>query len=153
MSKIEQSVLELVSPIAMQKGCEVVAVEYKKQVDGMHLVVFIDKKGGVTLDDCELVHNAIDQPLDDLDPTNGASYILNVSSPGLDRDINTDCSLNIAQGEMVDVKTFAPINGKKQFNSVTLVCHTKTDITILQNGEQLSIPRKLISKITRTIEI
>ena len=153
MSKIEQSVFDLVDPIAKQNGCVLVDVEYKKQSDGMHLVVYIDKKGGVNLNDCEAVHNAIDKPLDDLDPTNGASYILNVSSLGLDKDINKDRSLALAVGESVDVKTFAPVDGSKMFNYVMLESFTNTDITILQNNKQIIIPRKQISKITKTIHI
>ena len=65
MGKIESSVKQLVAPIAAECDCTVVDVEYKKQPDGMHLFVFIDKKGGVTIDDCEKVHMAIDQPLDE----------------------------------------------------------------------------------------
>ena len=153
MSKIEQDVFDLASPIAGQKGCTVVDVEYKKQKDGMYLTVFIDKPSGVTLDDCEAVHNAIDQPLDELDPTNGVSYILRVSSPGLDRDINNNKSLELALGKEIDIKLFAAFEGKKQFDSVKLVSFSDLEIVVLQNNKQISLPRKLISKITKTINI
>ena len=153
MGKIEQSVLNVVDPIAKQNGCEVIDVEFKKLQGDMHLVIYIDKPGGVTLNDCEAVHNAIDQPLDELDPTNGASYILNVSSPGLDRNINNDKELTLAQNLQVDVKTFAAIDGKKQFLDVTLCGHSEAEITISENNKTITIPRKLISKITKTIQI
>ena len=153
MSKIEQIVFDLVAPIAKQNKCEVVEVEYKKQTNGMNLTIFITKQGGVTLNDCESIHKAIDQPLDKLDPTNGASYILNVSSFGLDRNINSDNALALSIGENVDVKTFAPIAGKKQFEDVKLLSSTKTEITILQNNNQIILPRKQITKITKTIQI
>ena len=153
MSKIEQSVFDLVAPIAEQKGCTVLEVEYKKQKDGMYLTIFIDKPNGVTLNDCEAVHNAIDEPLDSLDPTSGASYILRVSSPGLDRDINNSKSLQIAIGSYVDINLFATFMGKKQFSSVKLISFSNDELKIEEKNTIISLPRKLISKITKTINI
>lgn len=151
MSQITQNVFNLVEPIAQNLGCTVVEVEYKKLPDGMHLIIYLDKKEGITLNDCENVHNAIDQPLDDLDPTNGASYILNVSSLGLDHNINTDRALPLALNTQVDANLFAPINGKKQLTNATLTSFTQQDITIEQNGKSIVIPRKQISKLTKHI--
>ena len=152
MGKIESSVKQLVAPIAAECDCTVVDVEYKKQPDGMHLFVFIDKKGGVTIDDCEKVHMAIDQPLDELDPTAGASYILNVSSPGLDRNLNTAEQLSLATGELVDIHTFSKINGQKEFVGATLNAFSEDEIQITHNKKAQTIPRKQISKITKHIE-
>ena len=89
MGKVSEQVLALVQPIAEQFGLEVLEVLYEKKYDGMNLTVVIDKDGGVTIEDCEKLHRAIDEPLDDLDPIEGA-YILNVSSPGLDRPLKTE---------------------------------------------------------------
>ena len=89
MGKVSEQVLELVRPIAEQFGLEVLEVLYEKKYDGMNLTVVIDKDGGVTIEDCEKLHRAIDEPLDNLDPIEGA-YILNVSSPGLDRPLKTE---------------------------------------------------------------
>ena len=152
MGKIEASVKDLVAPIVKENGCTLVDVEYKKQPDGMHLVIYIDKKHGVTIDDCERVHMAVDEPLDELDPTAGASYILNVSSPGLDRNLTTDEQLSVVVGEKVDVHTFAKISGIKEFNAATLIQYTKETIEIALNNKTHIIPRKQISKITKHIE-
>ena len=74
----------LLRSIAEPMGIEIVEVEFKTK-GSPSLTVYIDKEGGVDLNACEAFHGAIDAPLDELDPTFGASYTLNVSSPGLDR--------------------------------------------------------------------
>ena len=93
MAKTIEIVKEKICPIISELGYEVVDVEYSKKVDGMNLTFYIDSPNGITLDDCERVHKAIDGPLDELDPTGDATYILNVSSCGLDRPIKTDSDL------------------------------------------------------------
>ena len=89
---VKDSVTALVQPIIEGLGYELIEVTYKKQHDAMHLTIFIDsdKAGGVSLDDTEIVANAIDAPIDELDPTQGEPYVLNVSSPGLDRPLKTE---------------------------------------------------------------
>jgi len=113
LSKVSEAVEELVKPIAENFGLEIVEVEYVKKPNGNNLTIFIDKNGGVTIDDCEAFHRAIDEPLDKLDPTNGVSYILNVSSCGLDRPLKNlkDYLRNV--GNKVDVKFYKPFNGQK----------------------------------------
>ena len=82
----------------------------------MHLTVFIDtdKPGGVSLDDTEIVMNAIDGPIDDLDPTSGAPYVLNVSSPGLDRPLKTEKDFLRKVGAEIEVSLYAPVSGSKK---------------------------------------
>ena len=80
MSKIIEDVKNCVEPIIQSLNMELVDVEFKKQYGQDTLTIFIDKDGGVDLDACELVHNAIDAPLDELDPTSGKAYTLNVYS-------------------------------------------------------------------------
>ena len=111
MSKIADAVTELVKPIVEGLGMELVEVLFAKTKEGDALTVFIDKEGGVSLNDCEAVHNAIDAPLDDLDPTDGKPYTLNVSSPGLDRPFKTDRDFAKHIGFKVETSLFAPIAG------------------------------------------
>ena len=92
--KVLTSCQPLIEKIVTDLGLVLVDLEYKKLVTGMTLIVYIDKPEGVTLDDCEMVSRALDKPLDELDPTDGASYNLNVSSPVLDRPIKTDYYFN-----------------------------------------------------------
>lgn len=134
MAKVVELVEELVTPICQSIGLELVDVEYQKKHDGFNLTVFIDKEGGITLDDCEKLHNLIDGPLDELNPTNDAPYILNVSSCGLDRPLtkHKDYVRNI--GKKVEFKYYAPINGKKVVEG-TIVSVSET-IVVINDGKQ-----------------
>ena len=123
MSKITESVKILVEPIVENLGMELVDVEFKKLYGQDTLIVYVDKEGGVCLDDCENVHNAIDQPLDNLDPTLGKPYNLNVSSPGIDRPLKTAKDFNKQLGLELEVSLFKPIEeiGKiKKFNAILI---------------------------------
>lgn len=80
-----ESVFQKINPIVDGLGYEIVDVEWAKRDGADNLTVYIDIPTGVSLDDCEKVHRAIDPALDELDPTDGKPYVLNVSSPGLDR--------------------------------------------------------------------
>ena len=80
--------------------------------------VFIDTETGVDLNTCEAFHRAIDPALDELDPTFGAPYTLNVSSPGLDRPLKTQRDFDKCMGSEVEVKLYAPMKGRKLFEAV-----------------------------------
>jgi ribosome maturation factor RimP len=115
MSKISEKVEEFITPIvdALNKNIDIVEVEFAKKHNGDNLTVFIDKPGGVTIEDCELVHGSIDDPLDELDPTEGKPYTLNVSSPGIDRPIVTDKDFSRNIGEELEVNLYEPIMKKR----------------------------------------
>ncbi|MCI6542246.1 MAG: ribosome maturation factor RimP [Firmicutes bacterium] len=115
MAKVLDIVEEKINPIIEKLGYEVVEVEYGKKVDGMNMTFYIDKKGGITLDDCEIVHKAIDGPLDEINPTGDEKYILNVSSCGLDRPLKSDKDLARNIGNEVDLKLYKAINKQKEF--------------------------------------
>lgn len=151
MANIKESVEKLVAPIVEGFGLELVEVTYEKKFDGMNLTIFIDKKGGVDLDDCERVHRAIDEPLDELDPTNGASYTLNVSSCGLDRELKTDKDFARNIDEELEIKLYQKIQNSKEYVGV-LKSFTNENITIEnKKGEEIEIPRKSISKAKKYI--
>ena len=118
MSKISEITENLAKPFADEFGLEIVEVEYARKHDGMHLTIFIDKPGGVFISDCERLHRAIDEPLDAADPTNGASYILNVSSPGADRPLKTMRDFERKLGKEIVVKLYVNLNGSKKFEGV-----------------------------------
>ena len=114
MGKVSEQVSALVTPIAESMGLTVLEVLYEKKFDGMNLTIVIDKEGGVTIDDCEMLHKAIDAPLDELDPIEN-SYTLNVSSPGLDRPLKLDWDYKRNLGKKISVKLYKPLEGKKNF--------------------------------------
>lgn len=152
MVNVKEQVEKLIEPIVEANGCMLVEVAYEKKFDGMHLTVYIDKKGGVTIDDCENVHRAIDEPLDELDPTNGAAYTLNVSSPGLDREIKTDKDFERNLGEELEINLYQKLLKSKKYVG-TLELYDKEKITIKnQKGELIEIPRSKIAKATKYIK-
>lgn len=151
MSKISEEVGKVVTPIVEKLGCYVVEIEFAKKANGDNLTVFVDKKGGVTIDDCEAIHNAIDEPLDELDPTNGKSYTLNVSSPGLDRPIVTDVEYERVLGEVLEVRLFKALDKKKVFVGKLLSFSPEEVVLETEKGE-VKISRNLISKATKYID-
>lgn len=154
MSKIADAVTELVKPIVEGLGMELVEVLFAKTKEGDALTVFIDKEGGVSLNDCEAVHNAIDAPLDDLDPTDGKPYTLNVSSPGLDRPFKSDRDFAKHIGFKVETSLFAPIAGVGKKFVATLAAYDPQSgvVTLELDGKSVAIDRKDIAIIREHIE-
>ena len=136
-------------PIADEMGIEIVEVEFK-QGKAPALTVYIDIEGGVDLDTCEKFHRAIDTVLDEVDPTFGSPYTLNVSSPGLDRPLKTARDFQKVMGQKVEVKLFAPLKGKKLFEA-TLVSYDGHCIEIEDKGERIKLELSKIAKICRAI--
>lgn len=128
MSRIEEIVTEIASPIAEKLGVELVDVEYIKQGAERQLIVYIDKPGGVYIDDCESASREIEAELDRLDPIE-ESYCLCVSSPGLDRPLKKAKDFERSMGKAVDIKLYKPLSGKKEYTG-TLTGYTDGRITI-----------------------
>ena len=145
MGKVSDSVFALVSPIAESFGLEVIEVLYEKKYDGMNLTVVIDKDGGVTIDDCERLHRAIDAPLDELDPID-VPYTLNVSSPGIDRPLKLERDYKRNLGKDICVKLYQPRDGKKEYTG-TLVAYDAETFTVEANGKQTTFNKKDTAKV------
>lgn len=143
---VKERVEELVLPILNDLGYELVEVTYQKQHDAMHLTIYIDtdKPGGVSLDDTELVANAIDKPLDDLDPTGGEAFVLNVSSPGLDRPLKTERDYLKKVGTEIEVALYAPIAGAKKHVG-KLISYENGVISLETKDGELEIETKCIA--------
>ena len=136
-SKVTELVGEMAKPIAEKLGLYIEEIEYIKKNTGMNLTIFISKEDGIiNLDDCEKLSKALDEPLEQLDPTNGASYIFNVSSLGLDRPLKTERDFKRNLNNEIEVKLYSPFNGKKEFVGV-LTDFTSETIT-LDNKIQLN---------------
>lgn len=142
----------LVEEIAAPMGIEIVDVEFK-QGRNPALTVYADTATGIDLDTCEKLHRAIDAPLDELDPTFGAAYTLNVSSPGLDRPLKTERDFERVRGQKVEVKLYAPVKGKKYFEG-ELLSFDKNSVTVkASEEEELKFNLTQVAKINRAIEI
>ena len=145
-----EDIQNTLAPIAEEMQIEIVEVEFKQGREPA-LTVYIDTEGGVDLNTCEKFHRAIDPALDELDPTFGTPYTLNVSSPGLDRPLKTDRDFNKCIGLLVEVKLFAPMQGKKFFEAI-LKGHDENCVYLEEKGTELKIEKSKIAKICKAID-
>ena len=145
-----EEIQNTLQPIADEMQIEIVEVEFKQGREAA-LTVYIDTETGVDLNTCEKFHRAIDPVLDELDPTFGAPYTLNVSSPGLDRPLKTARDFQKRMGERVEVKLYAPLKGKKFFEA-TLVGYDGNCVELEEKGETLKLELSKIAKICKAID-
>ena len=148
---IAERVEALVTPCITELGYRVWDVEYVKEGAEWYLRITLDSDNGIDIDDCEKVHRTIDPLLDELDPIEDA-YHLEVSSPGLERDLRHDWHFEVCTGEKIELRLFAPIEAypdKKTF--VGILTAFADGVITLDNGEsEVKIPRDAVSK-ARTV--
>ncbi|MBQ8504470.1 MAG: ribosome maturation factor RimP [Clostridia bacterium] len=123
-----KAVWEIVEPLAEELGLRIWDVRFQKEGASWYLRVFIDKDGGVSIDDCVDLTHAINKPLDEADPIEQA-YFLEVSSPGVERDLVRDEHFTEFLGEKIKVKMIRPVEGKREFSGI-LEDFTDGNITI-----------------------
>lgn len=146
-----EEIKSLCDKYAAPLGLAVDSVEFK-QGKNPALTVFIDKDGGVSLDDCEKLHNAIFEPLDELDPTFGAAYTLNVSSLGADRPFKTERDFLSHIGKKVEVKLYAAVKGKK-FIEGELISYDGEHIVVkMDEKNTFSFDLKSVVKVNEYID-
>lgn len=149
MSKSEQyekKTEELITPIVEANSFELVDVEYVKEGGNYYLRAYIDKPGGITIDDCEVVSRALSDKLDELDFIKEA-YILEVSSPGLCRPLKKEKDFERSIGQEVEIKLYKPINKQKELIGL-LDAYDKENVMIKVDDETImTIQRKDIALI------
>ena len=148
--KVAEMVYENIKPL-FTKDIQLVEVEYVKKNDGMHLVIYIEKEDGVTVDDCVEVSHLIDEPLEELNPTNDEPYYLDISSYGLDKPLKYDWQFKKYENKQVNVKLYAKIDGRKEFVA-TLKQKTEDGVVLSVDNENIKINLKDIAYITPYIE-
>ena len=129
----EQQTEELLLPIIESHGFELVDVEYVKEAGTWYLRVYIDKPGGITVDDCEVVSRAFSDILDEKDYIED-TYIFEVSSPGLGRPLKKEKDFARSIGEEVEIRTYRAIDRQKEFIGI-LVEYDKDTVTIEYEDE------------------
>lgn len=144
-NRIETAVEEIVEGLLAGSNLELVAVDYLREKD-WYLRVFIDKEGGIEIDDCQDLSRRLEEVLDAKDLIKG-SYILEVSSPGLDRELKKPRDFQREQGKSVDVSLFAPIDGEKVITG-ELKAYDGQAVTV---GEH-TIPMDKIAKVNLHID-
>ena len=129
---------------------ELVDVEYVKEGANWYLRIYIDKEGGINIDDCELVSRAVEEKLDAANFIEDA-YILEVSSPGLTRPLKKEKDYARSIGKLIDIKTFKPVEKRKDFVG-RLKAYDKDTVTIVEDTAELVIERANIANIRLAFE-
>ena len=149
-SKVAQEAFELAEPKVTELGFDLVDCSYVKEARGMVLTLYIDKRGGIGIDDCETVSRALDPVFDgvaSIDPD-----FFEVSSPGLTRPLETVRDYNRYSGERVDVSLYKPFEGKKSFTAVIKDAEEDKATFVFDNGEELTLGLEDIAKAVRHID-
>ena len=140
----------LLAPIIEEMKLELVDVEYVKEAGENYLRAYIDKEGGVDINDCEAVSRRLSDLLDEKDFIPDA-YILEVSSPGLGRQLKKDKDFVRENGKEVEVKLFKAVDGSKEFRGVLAGFDDKT-VTVTIDGNDVAFERANISKISLAVD-
>lgn len=131
MSKITEKVEALAAPIVAEEGCELWSVEYVREAGTWYLRIFIDKEGGVGIDDCERISRRLDPMLDEADPI-PESYVFEVGSAGAERELKRPSDFEKFMGSTVELKLYSPYKGQKSIVG-TLEAYENGSVTV--NGE------------------
>lgn len=136
----------LVLPIVEANGFELVDVEYVKEGSNWYLRAYIDKEGGITVDDCETVSRAFGDLLDEKDFIED-SYILEVSSPGLGRPLKKEKDFARSMGKELEIRTYRAVDRQKEFYG-TLTAYDESSVTITaEDGSEQTFDRANIALI------
>ena len=148
---VTQSVIELIEPGLLAKGLELVDVEFKKEGKNWVLRVFIDKEGGVTLEDCQKISSLVGD-LIEVEEVIEPAYTMEVSSPGLNRVLKKEKDFIRFSGKKIGVQCHAPLNGRKKFIGI-LKDFKNQSIHLEVDGQLQIIPINRVAKANLVIEI
>lgn len=145
MSKITDLVDVLARPVVEANGCSLWDVEYVKEAGSWYLRLYIDKEGGVSIDDCETVSRAVDPMLDEADPIPDA-YTFEVSSAGADRPLKKPEHFQAFLGAAVDVKFYKAVDNQKTRTGI-LAGYQDGDVTLDLGGQEVTFPKSEIANV------
>ena len=147
---IEATIEEIVQPIVDAKNFEIVDIEYVKEAGEYYLRVYLDKEGGISLSDCEVVSRELSEILDKKDPIKD-NYFLEVSSPGLDRPLKKEKDFVKYQGRDVEIKLYKPINGSKMHEGELVGLTEDKNIKVIIDNEEVEFNKKDVALIRLAI--
>ena len=142
---IKDTVREAIEPTVNELGYRIWDVLYSKIGADYHLEITIDSDDGIDIEDCERVHRAIDPILDEADPIEGF-YYLEVSSPGIERELRTDEHISSSLGAKVEIKLFTQKDGRKSFTGI-LTAFDGQKITVDEGGLLSVLEKSEIAKL------
>lgn len=146
----EEKATRLLEPIVRTYGVEIYDVEYVNEAGEWYLRAYIDKEGGVTINDCEAVSRAMSDALD-VDDFIEDAYYLEVSSPGLGRALKKDSHFLKSIGEEVELKTYKPIDKQKEFTGILKAFDAET-VTLEINETEVTFKRAEIAQVKLSLD-
>ena len=147
---IAGTVRDLVSPVADELGYMLWDVEYVKEGADMILRITIDKPEGVDIEDCEKMARAIDPIIDEADPIE-VSYKMEVSSPGIERALTRPEHFAACMGEKIEIKLYAPVDGKKQIVGILTAADDKT-VTVTVDEAEVVLEKSAVAKVSTVFD-
>ena len=145
MSKITERVTALAKPVVEAEGCSLWDVEYLREAGTWYLRIYIDKEGGISIDDCERISRRLDPILDEADPI-PESYVFEVGSAGAERELKRPSDFEQFLGNEVEVKLYRPVDGRKSYVGKLRNYHDG-DVTIEADQKELSFPAAQIAQV------
>ena len=151
MSKITDKVTELAKPMVEEEGCSLWDVEYVREAGSWFLRIFIDKDGGVGIDDCERISRRLDPILDEADPIPD-SYVFEVGSAGAERELKRPGDFEQFMGSEVEVRLYQPVNGCKVYVGV-LTGYDNGRVTVTVGKTEVSFDKSQIALVKLHVSI
>ena len=142
----EKKVQSILEPILTENALELADIEFVKEGPNWYLRVYIDKQGGVTIQDCEMVSRALEKKLDEADFIEQA-YVLEVSSPGIDRPLKKPEHLQKYAGEVIDIKLYKPFEGKKEYQGQLKSLQDGIITIIQEDGTEIHFEQKQTASV------
>ena len=151
MSKITDKVTELALPVVEEEGCSLWDVEYVREAGTWYLRVYIDKEGGVGIDDCERISRRLDPMLDEEDPIPD-SYVFEVGSAGAERELKRPRDFEQFMGEEVELRLYQPFQGAKVYVG-TLCGYDNGAVSIQSQGKEMRFEKGQIALVKLHVSI
>ena len=151
MSKLTDKIAEIARPVVEEEGCSLWDVEYVREAGTWYLRVFIDRDGGVSIDDCERVSRRLDPILDEKDPI-PESYVFEVGSAGADRELKRPRDFEQFMGSEVEVKLYRPVDGSKHYTG-TLTGYEDGAVSLSVGEKTLRFPKEQVAQVRLYVSI
>ncbi len=151
MSKLTDKIAEIARPVVEEEGCSLWDVEYVREAGTWYLRVFIDRDGGVSIDDCERVSRRLDPILDEEDPIPD-SYVFEVGSAGADRELKRPRDFEQFMGSEVEVKLYRPVDGSKHYTG-TLTGYEDGAVSLSVGEKTLRFPKEQVAQVRLYVSI
>ncbi len=145
MSKLTERIQALAEPVVREEGCSLWDVEYVREAGCWYLRLYIDKEGGVGIDDCERISRRLDPILDEADPI-PESYVFEVGSAGAERELKRPSDFEQFMGSEVEIRLYQPLDGKKSWVG-TLSGYAEGDVSLTVGKEERTFQKARVAQV------